>query len=311
MQNMQKNDETGMSESESCSESSQGQTGGNNPDEQSLPSGSSMNMGNETFVNNGQNSYQGIPQNSINQTQQSPEQSFTGQSGSQAAAESTGGQDVVQNAHDVPHYTSDGYILGRPQEANNPQTAGNIQGSSQIPLPGGFQGTVSGGYQQVSPQMQPQQPQMQPQQPQQPQSIYNQVPPNPQPQNIYQQNPAQPVFQQNPYNSQYVSPYPYGQVPPPQPPPLPSGEQVGEGEKRHGQIVDVVNGLINGDPPDIPKLINVFENVDTQFWKGAVIGAVLVLVATNDTVKKTISNAFSGVVGKASGTENEKGKNNV
>ena len=283
MQNMQKNDDTGTSESESCSESSQGQTGGNNLDGQSLSSGGSMNMGNETFVNNGQNSYQGIPQNSINQ----PQPSFTS------------GQEGVQNAHDVPHYTSDGYILGRPQEANNPQTAGNIQGSSQVPLSGGFQGTVSGGYQQVSPQMQPQQPQMQPQ------GIYNQVPPNPQPQNIYQQNPAQPVFQQNPYNSQYVSPYPYGQAPPP------PGEQAGEGEKKHGQIVDVVNGIINGDPPDIPKLISVFENVDTQFWKGAVIGAVLVLVATNDTVKKTISNAFSGVVGKASGTKNEKGENNV
>ena len=60
MQNMQKNDDTGTSESESCSESSQGQTGGNNLDGQSLSSGGSMNMGNETFVNNGQNSYQGI-----------------------------------------------------------------------------------------------------------------------------------------------------------------------------------------------------------------------------------------------------------
>ena len=305
MQNMQKNDDTGTSESESCSESSQGQTGGQNPNEQPMSSGDSTNMGNETFVGNGQNSYQGIPQNSINQTQQSPQQTFTGQSGSEP--EAAGGQEGVQNAHDVPHYTSEGYILGRPQEANNPQTAGNIQGSSQAPLSGGFQGTAPGTYQQVPPQMQPQM---------QPQGFYNQVTPNPQPsiQPVYQQNPAQPVYQQtppqpvyqqNPYNSQYPPPYPYEQQP------SPAGVQPSEGEKRHGQIVDVVNGIIKGESPDIPKLISLFENIDTQFWKGAVIGAVLVLVATNDTVKKTIGNALSGVMGKASGAENEKGENNV
>ncbi len=299
MQNMQKNDGTGTSEPDSCSESSHEQTEGRNPNEQPISSGGSPNMGNETFVNNGYNSYQGIPQNSMDQPRQSPQQPFTGQAGSGSVFRTAGGQEGVQNAYDVPHYTSEGYILGRPQEVNNPQTAGNIQGSSQAPLPNGFQGTVSGTYQQVPPQMQPQMPpQMQPQ------GIYNQVPPNPQPQNIYQQNPAQPVFQQNPYNRQYVPPYPYGQQPPP-------GEQSGEGEKKHGQIVDVVNGIINGETPDIPKLISVFESIDTQFWKGAVIGAVLVLVVTNDTVKKTIGDALSSVMGKASGTENEKGEKNV
>ncbi len=285
MQNIQDNHDAGSSGLDSCSESSQGQSGGQNPEGQSTSSGNAPNMGNEAFVNNGRNIYQGTPQNSVNQPGQSPQTSFTGQAG-------------AQNANEVPHYTSEGYILGRPQEANNPQTAGNIQGSSQAPLPGGSQGAVFSNYQQVPPQTQPQmQPQMQPQ------YAYTQVPPNAQPQNFYQQNPAQPVFQQNPYNTQYAPPYEQQSAPP--------KDQPSEGEKRHGQIIDVVNGIINGESPDIPKLINLFENIDTQFWKGAVIGAVLVFVATNDTVKKTIGDALSGIMGKTSGTENVKGENNV
>ena len=71
--------------------------------------------------------------------------------------------------------------------------------------------------------------------------------------------------------------------------------------------MDVVNGIINGESPDIPKLLGLFENIDTQFWKGAITGAVLVLVVNNDTVKKTIGDFFSGITGKSSGTDNEKG----
>ena len=75
--------------------------------------------------------------------------------------------------------------------------------------------------------------------------------------------------------------------------------------------MDVVNGIINGENPDIPKLIDLFESMDTKFWKGAMIGAGLVLLATNETVKKTIGDVLSGIMGNSGKTETEKGENNV
>ena len=92
---------------------------------------------------------------------------------------------------------------------------------------------------------------------------------------------------------------------------VPEEQLPGVGEKRHGQIMDVVNDIINGESPDIPKIMNLFEGIDTQYWKGAIIGALLVFFATNDTVKKTLGDALSGIMGKSSKTENEKGENNV
>ena len=221
-----------------------------------------------------------------------------GGQGQNRTGSDSGGESGSQNAYDIPRYTSEGHVLGRPQEENNPQSAGNIQGdgqTGQIPQPGSFQGA----YQQVPPQMQPQ-------------GMYNQVPPQQmQPQNVYQQNPAQPVYQQNPYNTQYVPPYvnqPYVNQ---QAPPPPPGEQPDAGEKRHGQIMDVVNGIINGESPDVPKIIALFESMDTRFWKGAMIGAGVVLLATNETVKKAIGDVLSGITGKSGKTETEKGENNV
>jgi len=231
---------------------------------------------------------------------QGPEMAFTGQAGTGTA----GGDAGSQHAYDIPRYTSEGHLLGRPQEENNPQSAGNIQGSGQVPHPGGFQDAGSSAYQQVPPQQVPNQ-----QAPNQmhPQGMYNQVPPQQapnqmQPQNVYQQNPAQTFYQQNPYSAQYAPPYTYQQTPPPP-------EEPSAGEKRHGRIMDVVNGIINGEDPDIPKLIGILENMDTRFWKGAMIGAGLMLLVNSETVKKTIGDALSGIMGKSSKTE--KGENNV
>ena len=260
MQNTDSSHDDGGTESCNASEGDQGQAGtGHNSGGQSMPP-------------------------------QSPEITSSGQGGNGMA----GGESGSQNAHDIPRYTSEGNILGRPQEENNPQSAGNVQAGGQIPQPGSFQGAVPGAYQQPAP------PQMQPQ------SMYNQAPPQQmQPQNVYQQNPAQPVYQQNPYNTQYAPPYVNQQAPSPPPP----EEQPGTGEKRHGQIMDVVNGIINGESPDVPKIIDLFESMDTRFWKGAMIGAGVVLLATNDTVKKTIGDVLSGIMGKSAKTE--KGENNV
>lgn len=288
MQNIQDSHETGQAV-DSCSEGSQGSQGqgSHNSGEQTMQ-GNSSNMEHDSFANSGQNIYQGSPQNSMNHPQPDQQAYSPGQAGEAGTA---GGEAVNQNAYNIPHYASEGYVSGRPQEANNPQTAGNIQGSARMPQQGDFQGTSFSQYQQAPPQMQT------------PQWFYNQPPPNVQPLNSSQQYPEQRVFQQNPYNSQYVPPGMYNQ---PLPPPL---EQPGAQEKRHGQVMDVVTDIINGERPDIPKLLGLFENIDTQFWKGAITGAVLVLIANNDTVKKTIGDFLSGITGKSSGTDNEKGIN--
>ena len=312
MHNTDSSHDDGGTESCDASEGAHGQTGtGSDSSGQSMSSGNSGNIGNDASVNNG-NIYQGTTQGGM-QPSQSQETAFTGQAGAGMAE----GESGSQNAYDVPRYTSEGHVLGRPEEENNPQSAGNVQGGGQIPQPGSFQDA----YQQVPPQMQPQ-------------SMYNQVPPqqmvyqqnpaqpvyqqNPaQPvyqqnpaQPVYQQNPAQPVYQQNPYNTQYVPSYLNQSYVNQQTPPPPE-EQSATGEKRHGQIMDVVNGIINGENPDLPKIIDLFESMDARFWKGAMIGAGIVLLATNETVKKTIGDVLSGIMGKSGKTETEKGENNV
>ncbi len=333
---------------ESCSDSEgkQGQTGTGSDSGVQYSTG---NMQNDAISNNGQGALHGASQNiTQQQPQMMPSADQTG--GTQAKGESGS-----QNAYDIPRYMSEGLVLGKPQEQNNPQSAGNIQGDVHVPLTAsGFQGINSGVSQQLEPQMQQpqmqqpqmqqpqmqqpqmqqpqmqqpqmqqpqiqqpqmqqpqvqqpqmqqpqmQQPQMQQPQMQQPQvplqGMYAQVTPNIQPQNVYQQNP---------YYRQDVPQYIYEQQTP-----VPEEQLPGVGEKRHGQIMDVVNDIINGESPDIPKIMNLFEGIDTQYWKGAIIGALLVFFATNDTVKKTLGDALSGIMGKSSKTENEKGENNV
>jgi len=255
MQNTDSSHDDGGTESCDASEGSHGQTGtGSVSGGQTMPSGSSGQAG-------------------------------SGMAGGESGnGKSDSGESGSQNAYDIPRYTSEGHILGKPQEENNPQSAGNVQAGGQIPQPGNFQGAASGVYQQTPPQMQPQ-------------GMYNQVPP--------QQMQPQNVYQQNPYNSQYVPPYVNHQASPP------PGEQPDSGKKKHGQIMDVVNGIINGESPDVPKIINLFESMDTQFWKGAMIGAGVVFLATNKTVKKTIGDVLSGILGNRVKAETEKEKNNV
>jgi len=149
MQNMDNYHNDGGTESCDASESGHGQTvTGFDPAGQTMSPGSAGNMGNNDFINNGRNIYPGTAQGST-PSPQSPQMTFTGQAG----VGMDGGESGSQNAYDIPRYTSEGHILGRPQEENNPQSAGNVHGGGQIPQqPGSFQGVASGAYQQMQPQ---------------------------------------------------------------------------------------------------------------------------------------------------------------
>jgi len=65
-------------------------------------------------------------------------------------------------------------------------------------------------------------------------------------------------------------------------------------QHQYGQIIDIINDVANGTP-DVSKMVGFLEDCDTQFWKGAVIGAVVTLLFTSNTVK----NAVFGTIGSA------------
>ena len=67
-------------------------------------------------------------------------------------------------------------------------------------------------------------------------------------------------------------------------------------EHKYGQFMGIMSDLANGNP-DVSKMMNFLEGLDTQFWKGALIGVTATLLLTNETVKSAIVGALSGAWG--------------
>ncbi len=67
-------------------------------------------------------------------------------------------------------------------------------------------------------------------------------------------------------------------------------------QHQYGQLMDIVGDMMAGNP-DVSKMMGFFQNCDTQFLKGVLIGAVGMFLLTNDTVKNTIVDMVSGVWG--------------
>lgn len=249
-----------------------------------------------------------------------------GQAGSvEPAGQAETGPFGAQYANEIPHWTASGYVQGRPQEVNNPQSAGS--------------GPPQYGYPPVSPQMAPQNgyPPVSPQMA--PQNGYHPVSPQTGPTvgsnpGSYGTGPVSspgqtlvgpaypggmpdaslsgPAFPQP--GPQFAGPY----MPSPGYPPHPSygsapQEAIHTGhtgqphnpadpahlkhdEHKYGQLMGIVNDLANGNP-DVSKMMGLLQSCDTQFWKGTLIGVAATLLLTNETVKNTITNAFSGIGG--------------
>jgi hypothetical protein len=66
---------------------------------------------------------------------------------------------------------------------------------------------------------------------------------------------------------------------------------------QYGRIAEVVNDIANGEQPDMNKLIALLNSLDTQFWKGALIGTVATLLLTNKGVQSAISGTLGGIFG--------------
>lgn len=65
---------------------------------------------------------------------------------------------------------------------------------------------------------------------------------------------------------------------------------------RYGQVMGLINDVANGnaDPSQVMQLLG---GLDSQFWKGALIGVGATLLVTNDAVKNALVSAMSGLAG--------------
>jgi hypothetical protein len=67
--------------------------------------------------------------------------------------------------------------------------------------------------------------------------------------------------------------------------------------EHYGRIADVVKDIANGEQPDVDKIAALYSGFDAQFWKGALIGAVVTVLLTNETVKTAVAGTLGGIFG--------------
>lgn len=99
----------------------------------------------------------------------------------------------------------------------------------------------------------------------------------------------------------------YAQAHNPQPPfgPATGGEPNNHGQElkhdanmfQNGQFLEVLDGIMKGNP-DMEKISGLIKSTDTQFWKGAAIGAGAAFILGNPNVQTAIGNFFSSFINK-------------
>jgi hypothetical protein len=216
------------------------------------------------------------------------------------------------HAHDIPRYDAQGYVAGRPDTANDPTSAGRVQGApaggftppgdgqnGHAQTPGAHPEPPFTGYGETNsagdPAMHQSAPMGQPGMPPPPYGMpYGGVDPAygmPHP-GVHPM--GQPGMPPPPYGMPYPGTDPaYGMPGYQQPAAAAQGFQA----EQYGRIADVVRDISNGEQPDANKLVELFHTFDTPFWKGALIGAVVTLLATNETAKAAIAGTLGGIFG--------------
>ncbi|NCC26264.1 MAG: hypothetical protein EOM25_13885 [Deltaproteobacteria bacterium] len=89
---------------------------------------------------------------------------------------------------------------------------------------------------------------------------------------------------------------PGGMYAPPAVQQMPNPGQAQGYENRYGELYGLINEAAAGNP-DVSKFLNFFEKTSSDFWKGALLGAGMTFLLTNDRVKGAIAGVFSGVCG--------------
>ena len=121
----------------------------------------------------------------------------------------------------------------------------------------------------------------------------------------YGNTPNQISYGQVPYGQVPYGQVPYGQAPhndvhqTAQRPANPKYD-----EHQYGQFMEIIKDFANGNT-DASRVMTFLEGLDTQFWKGTMIGVAVTLLLTNNTVKDTISGALSGALGIFQKDKNE------
>ncbi|NDV18413.1 hypothetical protein GO013_03140 [Pseudodesulfovibrio sp. JC047] len=77
---------------------------------------------------------------------------------------------------------------------------------------------------------------------------------------------------------------------------IPEGTDPKFDQNKFGQMYTVMNDVMNGEP-DPTKIMALFQETDGDFWKGAIVGAAVGFLASNETVR----GAVTGVVGSMFG----------
>ncbi len=81
-------------------------------------------------------------------------------------------------------------------------------------------------------------------------------------------------------------------------------------EHRYGQMMDMLGRFLNGEA-DMGDVVNGFFSLDfqnDQFWKGALVGAAVTLLLTNESVQKGLAGTLGSIFGSAkSGIEKAAG----
>ncbi len=65
-------------------------------------------------------------------------------------------------------------------------------------------------------------------------------------------------------------------------------------ENRYGELYGLINEAANGNA-DVSSFLRFFQSTNSDFWKGALVGAGITLLLTNNTVKSTLAQGFAGV----------------
>lgn len=81
-----------------------------------------------------------------------------------------------------------------------------------------------------------------------------------------------------------------------------AGADQGQFDRRFGQAMEIYGDFMQGKT-DPNKIMNFLTSTGPNFWKGAVVGALLTFVLTNNSVKSTIGDAFSGLCGSGKASE--------
>lgn len=68
-------------------------------------------------------------------------------------------------------------------------------------------------------------------------------------------------------------------------------------QRRYGQLLEIYNDIMEGKP-DPAKLAGLFSGSDGYFWKGALVGAALTLLVTNQSLRSALGECFSSIFGK-------------